>query len=175
MAREDVIKEIRRFMEKWHMEEELEKVSFEEHSVRNCVIVRGSCSLYSIVHMLSYVSEFNDLPRDVKDIVIEEHPEIMQEFEDEFEDFEQYLEQYDFPDRIEFDSEEEYQKLKEQFLYEEREKYISNYWNPLEKYNVGGVAAERLERYIEKCGFNIMYDFEKYEDSACKNMVFFEY
>lgn len=175
MARKDVIKEIKIFMEKWHMEDDMQTVTFEELPDKNSVIVKGSSVLFYLVHDINYLASFEELPRDVMDIVIDEHPEIMQEFEEEYEELEYYHEEYGFPDRIEFDSEEEYQRLKEQFLYEEREKFLRNYCNPLEKYQVGDAAIVRLERCIEKHGFKIMYDYiEEYADSNWENMIVFE-
>lgn len=174
MAREDVIKEIKNFMEKWHMEDDIQTVTFEEIPDKNSVIVKGSSKLYYLVHDMSYATYFNKLPRDVMDIVLEEHPEIMQEFEEEYEELEHYHEEYGFPSRIEFDSEEEYQKLKEQFLYEEREKFLKNYGDPFKKYQVGDAAIVRLEHCIEKHGFNIMYDYlNNYTNDDWKNMIIF--
>lgn len=171
--REKVINEIKQFMEKWHISD-IDTVTFEEVDDTNCVIVRGAETLYKIINEWSYSSYLGDLPRDIIDIVLEKHPEIMEEFYDEYEELDYNPEKYEFPNKIEFDSEEEYEQLKEQFLYEEKENFLKSYWNPLEKFQVGEEAFERLERCISKHGFGIMS--ERTEETAefdCENMVVF--
>lgn len=152
MKNEKLIQEIKEYLEPYGL---WEINSIEEDTDRNLVLIKGSSELWDLVCKGLFKYNFSDLPRRIKDLVLKEHPEIREEFEESYEDLETYPELYGFPDRIEFESNGEYERLKEQFMYEEWEDYLKDYNLRVE---IGEILSDGLELIAAKYGMKTTVD-----------------
>lgn len=155
MESENVVIKTKDFLDKYGL---LEGTSFTFEKDENIVRIKCGKALWDLVRYSSYKAEFSDLSRAMKDIIMQRHPEIREEFDEEYEDMDEYPERFDFPNRIEFDSEEEYLELKEKYLYDEFEKYIEQYDLVID---IGDILYNQYEKIATKCGYDILWGLEE--------------
>lgn len=141
----------------------------------NVFRIKCSDKLWRLANCSRYESSFDEMPRWVKEEVMKIHPEIEEEFEEEYSEMEQFSEKYDFPSRLEFDSEDEYLELKEKYLYEEHEKFLENYILFELVENIGPILKEKFENMADEFGYGVLWDMElKYQSGKYQNIIFFE-